>query len=282
MDFGLTSLWLLDSYHAQSLLAILGPHLHRAWTNLVIFNPSWFTLKEAFCRISPASIGIMGIRYQLGEWQCNTENKKKITMKIELFTKPWDTKLDSIDAIRILPYALHVVVDAIPKYRSHHHWPSNKIVSLESRFQELSTSLTLRSNKNGSWHHRLDSVPSKGESVDELIELRLSRSSYQGLSTCIVAKSPHRDRGYSVFTRKNRLFSLTDWRSVFSDLGRACIRRCSCDSSKGMDVLVMNLGDFFLCVVGSCFAIAWPGTGGAKSALSYRTVVFSLRSRTWP
>lgn len=30
----------------------------------------------------------------------------------------------------------------------------------------------------------------KGESVDELIELRLSRPSYQGLSTCILAKSP--------------------------------------------------------------------------------------------
>lgn len=50
-------------------------------------------------------------------------------------------------------------------------------------------SLTLRSIKNGSWHHRLDSVQSKGESVDELIELRLSRPSYQGLSTCILAKS---------------------------------------------------------------------------------------------
>lgn len=67
MDFGLTSLRLLDSYHVQSLLAMLGPHLHRAWTNLVIFNPSWFTLKEAFCRISPASIDIMGIRYHLEE-----------------------------------------------------------------------------------------------------------------------------------------------------------------------------------------------------------------------
>ena len=32
-----------------------------------------------------------------------------------------------------------------------------------------------------------------------------------------------------------------------------------------MDVLVIeNLGDFFLCVVGSGFAIAWPGTGEAK------------------